>query len=105
MIKDPNFEVTSVITDAFAANGIEIVLEVCSILSLLSSFTSLLLSTIQVRVPPVPSPLVDYSTLRPMDDDAAKIFAAGTKIIYTATFVPSLYYLLHEAIRYEVVMW
>ena len=43
MLKDPSFEVTSVITNAFAASGIEIVLEVYSTISLLSPLLLLFL--------------------------------------------------------------
>ena len=56
--------------------------------------------THKVTVPALPGEPSDFSALRPLDDLAQQIFAAGTRVIYTFTFAPNDIYLYHEAIRY-----
>jgi len=57
-------------------------------------------NTHKVTVPALPGEPSDFSALRPLDDLAQQIFAAGTRVIYTFTFAPNDIYLYHEAIRY-----
>ena len=53
----------------------------------------------QATVPALSAEPTDFSTLRPLDDVAEQIRAAGTRIIYSYVFQPSDIYLYHEAIR------
>ena len=41
----------------------------------------------------------NFDGARPLDEDAQKIFNAGTRVIYSYTFAPNDLYLYHEAIR------